>query len=106
MTVPVDVSSGLFPDAYAAGARVHINSWGCKVLDGEDRSYCGNYTTQVHECQKKYHSIIDNLPCLQASDIDNFVWNNRDFVVITAAGDNGRTAAASTVYRCKLYCKL
>jgi hypothetical protein len=47
MTVPVDVSTGLFPDAYAAGARVHVNSWGCKVLDGEDNSYCGSYTTQV-----------------------------------------------------------
>jgi hypothetical protein len=46
MTVPVDVSTGLFPDAYAAGARVHVNSWGCRVLEGEDSSYCGNYTTQ------------------------------------------------------------
>jgi hypothetical protein len=47
VTVPVDISSGLFPDAYAAGARVHVNSWGCRLLEGEDRSYCGYYTTQA-----------------------------------------------------------
>jgi hypothetical protein len=56
MTVPVDVSSGLFPDAYAAGARVHINSWGCRVLDGEDSSYCGNYTTQAFNLA--FHEIV------------------------------------------------
>jgi hypothetical protein len=107
MTVPVDVSTGLFPDAYAAGARVHINSWGCKVLDGEDSSYCGSYTTQV--CVEIVLTNIDLQIILfpytvwQASDIDKFVWNNRDFVVVTAAGDDGRTATDSTVSGCNRY---
>ena len=47
MTVPVDVATGLFPDAYAAGVRVHVNAWGCQVPTDEDASYCGNYTAQA-----------------------------------------------------------
>ncbi len=56
---PDDLSC-LFEDAYAAGARVHSNSWG---EDGE-----GHYTA------------ISRL-------IDEFAWKHKDFLVLFAAGN-------------------
>lgn len=70
MSVPVDVSSQLFPKPYAAGAKVHLDSWGCTVPIGESPHYCNNYTT---------HSM----------EIDKFAWEHKDFLVVTAVGDTG-----------------
>jgi len=52
----------LFQEAYDVGARVHSNSWGSSV-DGE-------YTQD-------------------ASDTDDFMWNNQDMLVTTSAGNSG-----------------
>lgn len=55
----------LFQQAYDAGARIHSNSWG-------DKQH-GQYTSS-------------------ARDIDDFVWNHKDMVILFAAGNSGQDA--------------
>lgn len=52
----------ILQQAYDDGARVHSNSWGDKN---------NHYSTDSH-------------------DVDNFVWNHRDTVVVIAAGNAGK----------------
>lgn len=52
-----------------AGVRIHSNSWGCARYLGHDR-----------ECNK-YES--------QTRSMDEFMWRNKDFLVIVAAGNAG-----------------
>ncbi|MEL7407608.1 MAG: S8 family serine peptidase, partial [Cyanobacteria bacterium J06558_2] len=59
--IPDDIQK-LFSKAYAQGARIHSNSWGEEV-DG----------------------IYDE----KCVDLDEFVWNHKDFLVIVAAGNSG-----------------
>lgn len=59
--IPVDLRK-LFSDAYGKKARIHSNSWG-----GGDP---GAYDDQCRQ-------------------LDNFVWNKRDFCVLVAAGNDG-----------------
>ncbi len=59
--LPIDLGT-LFEEVYAEGARIHTNSWG--VLAG------GLYT-------------------LDAYEVDEFVYNHPDFLVIFAAGNRG-----------------
>jgi len=59
--IPVDLEK-LFLAAYNQGARIHSNSWG-----GGDP---GLYDDQCRQ-------------------LDKFVWNNRDFCVVVAAGNDG-----------------
>lgn len=68
-------------DAYDRGARVHTNSWGM-ICPGFFSSRCSpsDYNTD-------------------AQVIDNFVWNNRDMVVVFAAGNHGDQSCASGCYR-------
>ncbi len=56
-----------YQDAYDAGARIHSNSWG-----GSENSY-DSY----------------------AQGVDSFMWNNKDFLIVFAAGNAG--PGASTV---------
>ncbi len=69
-------------DAYDRGARVHTNSWGmiCPSWFGGTRCSPADYNTE-------------------AQIIDNFVWNNRDMVVVFAAGNHGDDGCASGCYR-------
>lgn len=60
--IPDDLTS-LFQQAYEEGARIHTNSWG-------DREH-GQYTTKTR-------------------DIDKFVWDHKDMVILFAAGNDGR----------------
>lgn len=60
LSVPGSLSSA-FTDAYAKGARVHTNSWG-----STSNAYDG-----------------------YAVDVDNFMWNNKDFLVLFANGNSG-----------------
>ncbi|XPV75031.1 MAG: S8 family serine peptidase [Desulfovibrio sp.] len=53
----------LFQPAYDAGARVHTNSWGSTSI--------GEYN---HEC----------------ATIDEFMWNNKDFLLLYAGGNKGK----------------
>jgi serine protease AprX len=59
----------LFTDAYGQGARIHSNSWG----GGKP----GDYD-------------------LQCEDVDRFVWEHRDFLVVVAAGNAGRNSLPSS----------
>src|SRR5262249_37833502 len=56
----------LFQQAYTQGARLHTNSWG----DQENNPMQNNYTAA---CQ----------------DVDEFMWNHKDFQVFFAAGNSG-----------------
>lgn len=60
LSVPASLSSP-FSDAFTKGARVHTNSWG-----STSNSYDG-----------------------YAVDVDNFMWNNKDFLILFANGNSG-----------------
>jgi hypothetical protein len=64
--IPTSLTSA-YTNAYSSGARIHSNSWG--GTDNTYDSYC--------------------------VDIDNFMWNNQQFLVVFAAGNAG--PGASTV---------
>ncbi|KAJ8906680.1 hypothetical protein NDN08_003170 [Rhodosorus marinus] len=61
----------LFKQAYRARARVHSNSWGCSDFDPTTyRSTCVRYDSSAYA-------------------VDLFMWENKDFLVIFAAGNEG-----------------
>jgi len=78
VSVPNDLANILFADPYNAGARVHLDAWGCKVLEGDRASSCNEYNTHAQE-------------------IDAFMFDKQDFLVITAAGDTGNLEKEATV---------
>ena len=57
-----DDLTGMFASAYAAGARIHTNSWGSSVN--------GQYTEN-------------------SRNVDQFMWNRRDMLIIFSAGNSG-----------------
>ncbi len=59
--IPADLNN-LFQPAYGAGARIHTNSWGS--------SQAGTYS-------------------IDSRNTDLFIWNNRDFTILFAAGNDG-----------------
>lgn len=59
--LPADLNE-LFAQAYGGGARIHNNSWGSSGA-GEYSSY--------------------------SEDVDEFSWDNKDFLIIFAAGNDG-----------------
>ena len=77
LTIPDDLYSGIFADAYEAGARIHSNSWGCGVAPGDLATKCNVYDSM-------------------AADVDRFAWDHEDFLVLVAAGNDG-TAGSGTV---------
>eukprot|EP00741_Cyanophora_paradoxa_P005315 tig00000870_g5154.t1 len=67
--VPGDLT---FPTAYAAGARIHSNSWGCyNPNPAVDPAACNTYSGDARK-------------------VDAFVWENPDFLVLFAAGNDGQ----------------
>ncbi len=63
---PIDLSL-LFQEAYNDGAKIHSNSWG----SGNSSLY-GNYTSS-------------------SQYVDSFMWDNKDMLIIFAAGNDGPT---------------
>jgi hypothetical protein len=64
----------LFQQAYTQGARLHTNSWG----DNENAAVQNNYSAG-------------------SQDVDEFMWNHKDFLIFFAAGNSGPgTATVST----------
>ncbi|WP_394850150.1 S8 family serine peptidase [Pendulispora brunnea] len=63
---PVVDLNPIFQQAYDQGARLHSNSWG----DQENASVQNNYTAG-------------------SQDVDEFMWNHKDFLVLFAAGNSG-----------------
>ena len=57
-----DPLNSLFDQAYTAGARIHLNSWGSPEA--------GSYTSNSEE-------------------LDQYVWNRKDFLIVYAAGNQG-----------------
>lgn len=62
--IPTNLND-LFTPAYAAGARIHTNSWGSSAL-----SQLGLYNSN-------------------ARAVDQFMWNNRDMLILFSAGNEG-----------------
>ena len=63
---PVVDLNPIFQQTYTQGARLHTNSWG----DQENASPQNNYTAG-------------------SQDVDEFMWNHKDFLVFFAAGNSG-----------------
>jgi len=64
--IPGDLNT-LFDQAYAAGARVHSNSWG---------------------------SAVDGAYTSESQNVDEFVWDHPDVVILFAAGNAGEDSDA------------
>ncbi|MCH9647445.1 MAG: S8 family serine peptidase [Deltaproteobacteria bacterium] len=63
----------IFQQAYDQGARLHTNSWG----DRENFNPHNTYTTG-------------------SEDVDEFMWNHKDFLVLFAAGNDGTSASVGS----------
>jgi subtilisin family serine protease len=75
---PSDLSAApFFVDPYEqAGVRLHSNSWGCARPEGLDRQ-CNKYDAQTRS-------------------MDEFMWRNKDFLVLVAAGNSGSVVEVDT----------
>jgi len=69
LSVPLDLYTGIFQDAYTDGARLHNNSWG-------STGSFGAYTAF-------------------SRDVDEFMRDNRDMLILIAAGNEGSGGAGS-----------
>lgn len=67
---PVVDLNPIFQQAYNQGARIHTNSWG----DNENSSVQNNYSSG-------------------SQDVDEFMWNHKDFLVFFAAGNSGPSSS-------------
>lgn len=67
--IPDDLDDLFLPPYQQYGARIHTNSWGSLIGDSK-------YDTQAYE-------------------IDDFVWNHRDFVICFSAGNEGKDYQAT-----------
>src|SRR4029079_177353 len=63
---PVVDLNPIFQQAYTQGARLHTNSWG----DNENAAVQNNYSAG-------------------SQDVDEFMWNHKDFLIFFAAGNAG-----------------
>jgi hypothetical protein len=63
---PVVDLNPIFQQAYTQGARLHTNSWG----DNENATVQNNYSAG-------------------SQDVDEFMWNHKDFLIFFAAGNAG-----------------
>jgi hypothetical protein len=63
---PVVDLNPIFQQAYTQGARIHTNSWG----DNENAAVQNNYSAG-------------------SQDVDEFMWNHKDFLIFFAAGNSG-----------------
>lgn len=68
---PVVDLNPIFQQTYDQGARIHTNSWG----DNENATVQNNYSTA-------------------SQDVDEFMWNHKDFLIFFAAGNSGSAAGS------------
>src|SRR4029079_14071164 len=68
---PVVDLNPIFQQAYTQGARRHTNSWG----DNENAAVQNNYSAG-------------------SQDVDEFMWNHKDFLIFFAAGNAGPGTAS------------
>ncbi|MGA3094473.1 MAG: S8 family serine peptidase, partial [Dehalococcoidales bacterium] len=74
--IPADYNT-LFQQAYDDGARIHTNSWGA-THDAWGNSLQGQYTTE-------------------SQDIDEFMWNHKDSIILFSAANAGRDSNSNGV---------
>jgi hypothetical protein len=67
LDVPPSIYSDLFPPSYSRGARLHSNSWGA----------------------------ASNTYNLNARDVDKYMWEHQDFLVLHAAGNSGDSGSST-----------
>jgi len=67
--IPIDLND-LFQEAYDSGTRIHTNSWGAPNFGG-------------------YNNMSE--------DVDEFVWNNPDMLILYAAGNDGSDVNGDSV---------
>lgn len=72
LEVPFDLGDQLLHWAYVSGARVHSDSWGSDTAE---------YTTD-------------------SRDIDEYMWEHKDFVVLVAAGNDGEYVMLFRIFNC------
>ena len=77
LSVPIDLTSGVFQDAYADGARLHNNSWGAN-------SSFGGYTSY-------------------SRDVDRFVRDHRDMLILIAAGHSQELLDSWCIRECAIF---
>lgn len=75
LSMPTTVGSTIFKPAYDMGIRISSNSWGCKNNKGQ--------TCNVYDATAK--------------EIDDFIYNNKDMLVLFAAGNDGLMATDGSV---------
>ena len=68
---PVVDLNPLFQQTYDQGARIHTNSWGDNENDPTQNDYSAG-----------------------SQDVDEFMWNHKDFLIFFAAGNSGPGAAS------------
>lgn len=68
---PVVDLNPIFQQTYTQGARFHSNSWG----DNENAAVQNNYSNG-------------------SQDVDEFMWNHKDFLIFFAAGNSGSAAGS------------
>lgn len=71
LLLPLHLNIGLYPHAYAVGAKLHTNSWGMK--DGDTRYYSNDMENDI------------------------FSWQNKDFLPLFAAGNDGANTWGGSV---------
>mmetsp|Transcript_59456 Transcript_59456/g.140576 ORF Transcript_59456/g.140576 Transcript_59456/m.140576 type:complete len:1566 (-) Transcript_59456:75-4772(-) len=76
--IPEDLKGLLFDAPYAAGVRVHLNSWGCEFVDGSRPSSCNTYS-------------------IKSRDVDKFMYEKGDLLIVFAAGERGLLEAEGTL---------
>eukprot|EP00761_Pharyngomonas_kirbyi_P005282 gb/GECH01005287.1/.p1 GENE.gb/GECH01005287.1/~~gb/GECH01005287.1/.p1 ORF type:complete len:967 (+),score=205.39 gb/GECH01005287.1/:1-2901(+) len=112
LAVPEDLQEQYFKPAYDAGARIHSNSWGCSfpplfcVYDCVC-VWISNYDghTPGEPASDEYCESHFGAPCCticntysnEALDIDTFVHDNDDMLILYAAGNDGGKSSSHSV---------
>lgn len=109
-----DALSQLFQTAYDNGARIHSNSWGCDIPSFMECAYpCNCYWTVLSD-YGEIGQLIPSSTCLKlfgvekccelcskynidAQQTDQFTFENDDFLVVAAAGNDGLISPTTTV---------
>jgi subtilisin family serine protease len=112
LLVPHDLYSDYFPIPYKAGARIHSNSWGCSnsIFQCEYNCNCvwavnTQYGKRGEPVSNEFcHSLFGTDCCKRcnvydsnAIEIDRFVYENDDMLIVFAAGNDGVVSKTGTV---------
>jgi subtilisin family serine protease len=112
LLIPDDLYTNYFPIPYENGARVHSNSWGCSFSIFQCTYDCVCYWTQDTKYGKKGAQVSnqfckDNIgtDCCKlcnnydsrASEIDQFVHEHDEMLIVYAAGNIGYISKDGTI---------